>query len=265
MLLRADLGMDTAGRVVEALSRQRLNKEVTPEEVRAVLAAEVEKVLGPVAQAARDRRGQEAVRHPRRRRQRHRQDHDDRQARRPLPRRGEERDALPPATPSAPPRSSSSRSGASARALPSSPRAPGSDSASLAFEALAEAKASGADVLLIDTAGRLQNKAELMAELAKVLRVLKKQDATAPHAVLLTLDATTGPERVESGRGFPRAGRRDRARDDQARRHRARRHSGRHRRQDMGCRCISSASAKRSTTFSLSPRSDFARAIAGLA
>ncbi len=54
------------------------------------------------------------------------------------------------------------------------------------------ASEAGSDVLLIDTAGRLQNKAELMAELAKIVRVLKKQDATAPHAVLLTLDATTG-------------------------------------------------------------------------
>jgi fused signal recognition particle receptor len=57
---------------------------------------------------------------------------------------------------------------------------------------MAEAKAAGTDVLLVDTAGRLQNKAELMAELAKVVRVIRKQDATAPHAVLLTLDATTG-------------------------------------------------------------------------
>jgi fused signal recognition particle receptor len=57
---------------------------------------------------------------------------------------------------------------------------------------MAEAKATGSDVLLVDTAGRLQNKAELMAELSKVVRVIKKQDATAPHAVLLTLDATTG-------------------------------------------------------------------------
>jgi len=55
-----------------------------------------------------------------------------------------------------------------------------------------EAKADGRDVLLIDTAGRLQNKAELMAELEKVVRVIKKHDPSAPHTVLLTLDATTG-------------------------------------------------------------------------
>ena len=70
--------------------------------------------------------------------------------------------------------------------------APGSDSASLAFEALADAQKAAADILLIDTAGRLHNKAELMAELGKILRVLKKLDPSAPHAVLLTLDATTG-------------------------------------------------------------------------
>ncbi|MBM3506620.1 MAG: signal recognition particle-docking protein FtsY [Alphaproteobacteria bacterium] len=68
----------------------------------------------------------------------------------------------------------------------------GADAAGLAFDAVAQAKAQGHDVVLIDTAGRLQNKANLMAELAKIVRVLKKVDATAPHAVLLVLDATTG-------------------------------------------------------------------------
>ncbi len=71
-------------------------------------------------------------------------------------------------------------------------RAPGSDAASLAFEALEEAKASGADVVLVDTAGRLQNRDELMAELEKIVRVMRKFDPSAPHTVLLTLDATTG-------------------------------------------------------------------------
>lgn len=68
----------------------------------------------------------------------------------------------------------------------------GSDPASLAFDALARAEAEGADILLIDTAGRLQNRADLMAELEKIVRVLRKKDATAPHDVLLVLDATTG-------------------------------------------------------------------------
>jgi len=68
----------------------------------------------------------------------------------------------------------------------------GSDSASLAFEALSEAKAGGADVLIVDTAGRLQNKTGLMDELAKIRRVLGRLNPAAPHDVLLVLDATTG-------------------------------------------------------------------------
>ena len=68
----------------------------------------------------------------------------------------------------------------------------GSDAAGLAFEALEQARAEGSDVLLIDTAGRLHNKANLMSELQKIVRVLKKVDPQAPHSVLLVLDATTG-------------------------------------------------------------------------
>ncbi len=68
----------------------------------------------------------------------------------------------------------------------------GSDSAALAYQALEKARAEKADLLLIDTAGRLHNKTDLMQELAKISRVLKKLDPSAPHATLLTLDATTG-------------------------------------------------------------------------
>nr|WP_207791330.1 signal recognition particle-docking protein FtsY [Sphingosinicella soli] len=68
----------------------------------------------------------------------------------------------------------------------------GGDAAALAFEALTKARAAGADVLIIDTAGRLQNKAGLMDELAKIKRVLKRQMESAPHDVVLVLDATTG-------------------------------------------------------------------------
>lgn len=68
----------------------------------------------------------------------------------------------------------------------------GSDPASLAFEALARAEAEGADLLLIDTAGRLQNREDLMAELAKIVRVIRKRDPDAPHNTLLVLDASTG-------------------------------------------------------------------------
>lgn len=68
----------------------------------------------------------------------------------------------------------------------------GGDAASLAYDAYSQAKAAGSDVLLIDTAGRLQNKTELMEELAKIVRVLQKHDPSAPHTVLQNLDATTG-------------------------------------------------------------------------
>lgn len=68
----------------------------------------------------------------------------------------------------------------------------GSDPASLAFDALTRAQNEGADLLMIDTAGRLQNRADLMEELAKIVRVIRKVDDTAPHNTLLVLDATTG-------------------------------------------------------------------------
>ncbi len=72
----------------------------------------------------------------------------------------------------------------------------GSDPASLAFDALTKARADGADLLMIDTAGRLQNRADLMEELAKIVRVIRKVDATAPHNTLLVLDATTGQNAI---------------------------------------------------------------------
>ena len=80
--------------------------------------------------------------------------------------------------------------------------AAGADAAGLAYEALEKARAAKADVLLIDTAGRLQNKAGLMAELEKIVRVIKKLDPTAPHAVLLVLDATTGQNAIAQVEAF---------------------------------------------------------------
>ena len=191
LLLKADLGTVTAARIVEALARQRLNKEISPEEVRGVLATEVERTLTPVAKPLAVDTGKKpfvilvvgvngtgktttigklAARF-----------------------RGEGRNVMLAA-------GDTFRAAAieqlkiwGERAqVPVVARAPGSDSASLAYDALADAQKLGADVLLIDTAGRLHNKAELMAELSKVVRVIRKLDPTAPHAVLLTLDATTG-------------------------------------------------------------------------
>ena len=82
--------------------------------------------------------------------------------------------------------------------------AQGSDSASLAFNALTAARDGKLDVLLVDTAGRLQNKAELMNELEKVVRVIRKVDGSAPHAVLLVLDATVGQNALSQVEAFHR-------------------------------------------------------------
>jgi fused signal recognition particle receptor len=80
--------------------------------------------------------------------------------------------------------------------------AAGADAAGLGFDALTRARAQGADLLLIDTAGRLHNKSALMEELRKIIRVLRKQDASAPHSVLLVLDATTGQNALAQVRVF---------------------------------------------------------------
>ena len=76
------------------------------------------------------------------------------------------------------------------------------DPAGLAFDGLAKARASGADVLLVDSAGRLHNKSALMEELRKIIRVMQKQDPTAPHSVLLVLDATTGQNAIQQVQVF---------------------------------------------------------------
>jgi len=81
-------------------------------------------------------------------------------------------------------------------------RGAGADAAGLAFDAIEHARTVGADVVLIDTAGRLQNKTGLMAELEKIVRVIKKLDASAPHASLLVLDATTGQNAISQVEAF---------------------------------------------------------------
>jgi fused signal recognition particle receptor len=81
-------------------------------------------------------------------------------------------------------------------------RPTGSDSSGLAYDAMQTAREDGTDILFIDTAGRLQNKAYLMDELDKIVRVVKKQDDTAPHAVLLILDATTGQNAISQAEIF---------------------------------------------------------------
>ena len=192
LLIQADLGVETAMRITAALAKGRYNKEIAPDEVRAVLAAEVERALAPVARPLRFRRRCTPACHPGRRRQRHRQDHHHRQARAPAGGRKARRSRWPPAIPSAPPPSISSRSGVSGTGAEVVAANVGADAAGLAFDALTKARENASDVLLIDTAGRLQNKQALMDELEKVIRVLRKIDPTAPHQVLLVLDATTG-------------------------------------------------------------------------
>jgi len=191
VLLRADLGTDVAARIAEAVGKGRYDKDVSAEDVTNIVATEVEKVLAPVAKplvidtahkpfvilvvgvngsGKTTTIGKLAAKFT-----------------------SEGRKVMLAA-------GDTFRAAAieqlkvwgERNKVPLVARAQGSDSASLAFEAVEAAKAANIDVLLIDTAGRLQNKTELMVELEKVRRVIGKVDASAPHAVLLVLDATVG-------------------------------------------------------------------------
>ena len=191
VLIRADLGVAAAARVRDAVGRGRHDKAIEPREVRAILAAEVERILTPVARAL--------VIDP---------------AKKPfvilvIGVNGSGKtttigklaakfsaDGLAVTLAAGDTfraaaieqlRLWAARTGAGFVA-----REQGADAAGLAFDAINAARADGSDVLLVDTAGRLQNRAELMGELEKVVRVMKKVDPQAPHAVLLVLDATVG-------------------------------------------------------------------------
>jgi fused signal recognition particle receptor len=189
-LITADLGPATAAKLTAALSKERFGKDITPEETRGIFADEVSRILGPVAQPLKVTpakphvvlvvgvNGSGKTTTIGKLAQHYRGlglkvvlaagDTFRAAAVEQLKIWGE-------------------RTGAAVVA-----REQGADAAGLAYDALAQAKAEGADLLLIDTAGRLQNKANLMAELAKVIKVLKKLEPTAPHDTLLVLDATTG-------------------------------------------------------------------------
>src|SRR5438034_2020217 len=190
LLIRVDLGVETAARIAAAVGEGRYDKSITTDEVKAVVAAEVEKVLTPVAKplAIKEAKpfvalvigvngsgktttiGKIAAKL-----------------------RAEGRSVMLAAGDTF--RAAAidqlniwgGRSGASVIA-----RAPGADAAGVAFDALTEARGEEVDVLLVDTAGRLQNKAVRLGALQKIVRVMKKVDASAPHAVLLVLDATIG-------------------------------------------------------------------------
>jgi fused signal recognition particle receptor len=202
VLIRADLGVATAGRIVAAIAAGRHDRAITADDVKAILAAEIEKALDPVA--------------------------------RPLEVAGAKPFVILVVGVNGSGKTTTigklaGRLRAEGRAVmlaagdtfraaaidqlkiwgertgaPVIARAPGADSAGLAFEAFAAARERGADVLIVDTAGRLQNKAALMGELEKVVRVLKKLDPAAPHAVLLVLDATVGQNALSQVEEFRR-------------------------------------------------------------
>jgi fused signal recognition particle receptor len=191
LLIQADLGVDTAMRITAALAQGRHSKEISAEEVRAVLAAEVERVLAPVAKPLAIDGDQKphvvlvvGVNGTGKTTTIGKLAHKLRQEGRSVMLaagdtfRAAAIDQL---------EIWGERTGAEVIA-----RGVGADAAGLAFDALTRARENKCDVLLIDTAGRLQNKQALMDELEKVIRVLRKIDATAPHQVLLVLDATTG-------------------------------------------------------------------------
>ena len=188
-LIRADFGPEFAARIAGVLGEGRYEKGLTPDEVKAVLAGEIEKVLAPVAKPLEITTrpfvilvagvngsgktttiGKLAA-------------HFHAQGKSTMLVAGDTFraaaiDQL---------KIWGERSGASVMA-----REPGADAAGLAFDAIAAAKAQDVEVVLVDTAGRLQNRAELMDELEKMVRVIRKVEPTAPHAVLLVLDATIG-------------------------------------------------------------------------
>ena len=191
ILIQADLGVATALRIREAVGKGRYDKQIEPDEVKAILASEVEKVLLPVAKPL--------VVDP---------------AQKPFVILVVGVNGSGKTTTigklagqfAAEGKSVMLAAGDTFRAAAIQQleiwgerigakvvsRPQGADAAGLAFDAITQAQADGVDVLMMDTAGRLQNRKELMAELEKVVRVMKKVDAGAPHAVLLVLDATVG-------------------------------------------------------------------------
>ncbi|MEO0547589.1 MAG: signal recognition particle-docking protein FtsY [Pseudomonadota bacterium] len=191
LLIQADLGIETAMKITDSLSSQRLGKDVTDDDVKTLVADEIETVLEPVAAELEldldkaphvilvvgvNGSGKTTT----------------------IGKLGQK---LYDAGFSTLLVAGDTFRAAAIEQLkiwgertlsPVVHRPIGSDAAGLAFDAYSQAVEEGRDVMLMDTAGRLQNKTELMDELAKIIRVLKKQDPTAPHTVLLTLDATTG-------------------------------------------------------------------------
>ncbi len=192
ILIQADLGVETAMTITERLAENRYNKEVSDGEVQEILSEEVDRVLEPVAVPLSVGRedgsphvilmigvnGAGKTTTIGKLAQKFKADGKSVMLAAGDTFRAAAIDQL---------KVWGERTGA-----PVIARDVGADAAGLAFDAMQEAKEQGKDVLLIDTAGRLQNRTELMAELEKIVRVIKKHDPEAPHSVLLVLDATTG-------------------------------------------------------------------------
>ena len=203
VLIRADLGVETAMRIVEAVGKGRHDKMISPEEVKGLIADEVEAILTPVARplvidhthrpyvvlmVGVNGSGKTTTIGKLAAQWRH-------EGKKVMLAAGDTFraaaiDQL---------KVWGARTGTKVIA-----REPGADAAGVAHEALTEARAEGADILLIDTAGRLQNRTELMAELEKIVRVVKKLEPSAPHAVLLVLDATVGQNALSQVEAFRR-------------------------------------------------------------
>ncbi|MGR7995308.1 signal recognition particle-docking protein FtsY [Xanthobacter sp. ZOL 2024] len=203
VLIRADLGVETATRIVEAVGKGRHDKMISPEEVKGLIADEVEAILTPVAKplvidhkhrpfvvlmVGVNGSGKTTTIGKLAAQWRH-------EGKKVMLAAGDTFraaaiDQL---------KVWGARTGTKVIA-----REPGADAAGVAHEALTEARAEGADILLIDTAGRLQNRTELMAELEKIVRVVKKLEPSAPHAVLLVLDATVGQNALSQVEAFRR-------------------------------------------------------------
>lgn len=193
VLIEADLGPKTAARVIEDFSRDRFGKDISEEDIRAALAESMTGILQPVAQALDIQKPSSGpfvivvcgvngvgktttigkLAH----------DLHFRQRKSVMIAAGDTFRAAAVEQLA----EWAKRSGSAFLA-----KDIGADAAAVAYEAYEKARANNIDVLLIDTAGRLHNKVNLMAELEKIIRVLKKQDETLPHATLLVLDATTG-------------------------------------------------------------------------
>ncbi len=191
MLIRADLGVAAATRIRDEVGKDRYDKDIDVETVKTILATEVARVLTPLAKPLEIEAahkpfvilvvgvngsgktttiGKLAAKF-------------NREGRKVLLVAGDTFRAAA---------IEQLRIWGDALGAPVIAREAGGDAAGLAFDAIKSARESGTDILIMDTAGRLQNKTELMAELEKIIRVMKKLDPEAPHAVLLVLDATVG-------------------------------------------------------------------------